>query len=611
MSLQLRVPLAALVLLVAFAGLEHVVHERLLMADFIALERDEARQDAERVVEAVSREIQHLSTLCQDWAAWDDTYEFVLGRRPSYVQTNLAPSTYTDARLVALLFVRRDGNLHWGRTWDYRRQRPIALPELSGDGLRRLLPRLWCEKPGSEVSGVISTSRGPVLAVSRPILRSDSSGPPVGLVIMARLLDDALVRSLVEQTRVQFSILSPEQVRGESGKDGMLTDVGDVGFQEESPGGRLYVSVPYPDLYGKPSLILRAEVPRNISQFGRRATRLQTISSACIALFAALLMVAMVGRMVIAPLAELERSVVRVRQDPQLAGRAPEHGARELASLGREFNRLVEQLAQARQELIEQSERLREANEALQQDIAQRQAIEARLREHEQQLEELASELSLVEERERRRLATLLHDEIGQPLAIARIKLADARGQDADLTAVIDEALVLIGHALEQSRSLTSELSPPILYELGLEPALEWLVETTEQRHGIRGSYTSDGKHKPVSNEVQVMVFQAVREMLVNTAKHAAAKTVTVSTTCDGDQLVVEVFDDGRGFDPAALRSSPDAQPGFGLFSIRERLRHLGGTLEVRSRPGEGTHVVLRAPLQTQIQSQTQGGESA
>ena len=237
-------------------------------------------------------------------------------------------------------------------------------------------------------------------------------------------------------------------------------------------------------------------------------------------------------------------------------------------------------------------------------DITERRSAEERIRSYQTRLRSLTSELALVEQRERRRIAAELHDRIGQFLAVTRIKLAQLREDAAspELRKPLDEIRGLVDQSIQDTRSLTFELSPPVLYELGLEPALEWLIETMSSRHGsaLAATFHDDGRSKPLGQDLRGLLFQAVRELLLNVAKHAVARKVDVAVSRDGDEIRCEVVDDGCGFDPtrvftAALGGANP--PGFGLFSIRERLEHFGGRLELDSAVGRGTKAVLRAPM--------------
>ena len=240
------------------------------------------------------------------------------------------------------------------------------------------------------------------------------------------------------------------------------------------------------------------------------------------------------------------------------------------------------------------------------QDIHERKQAEERLLQYQEQLRALASQLSLAEERERRRIARDLHDGIGQNLALAQIKLDTVRAHQAAGAArkQLDEIRAIIDRATREARSLTYDLSPPALYELGFERAAQDLCQRFGQEHGLGVTFRDDGQPKPLSEHVRVILFRALRETLINVVKHAEASKVDVSVVAHNDDMRVDVRDDGVGFDTGAedaggALTAPGSRAvsGFGLFSIHERLQHLGGRLDLESSPGAGTRVTLVAPL--------------
>ncbi len=234
------------------------------------------------------------------------------------------------------------------------------------------------------------------------------------------------------------------------------------------------------------------------------------------------------------------------------------------------------------------------------QDVTSRKQAEDALMEYQQDLRYLASKLALAEERARRAIAIEIHDGLGQQLAVMRIKLSDLR-QTAILPEVEVMASDLLGQlteAIQYARFLTFELSPPVLYDLGLEPALDWLADQFRHRYGLDLELEDDGLPKPLSQDLRITLFRSVRELLTNVYKHAEATHVRVSLTRDGPRMQLEVEDDGCGFDTSLAEDQhPREQGGFGLFSVIERMRHLGGSVEIVARPGGGTLVRLVAPL--------------
>jgi signal transduction histidine kinase len=239
------------------------------------------------------------------------------------------------------------------------------------------------------------------------------------------------------------------------------------------------------------------------------------------------------------------------------------------------------------------------ANELLQREIQERRRTEQDLLRHQDRLRSLSSELLLTEERERRRIATDLHDRIGQTLAVSRIKLGALReaAGPGDLARQVDEIRGFIDQTIQDTSTLTFELSPPALYELGLEAALEGLIEQIREQHGLEIEFRDDGRPKQLDGSCRVAAYMAARELLFNIVKHAGATKAQVAIGRDNDTLWIDIQDDGAGFEPSVLSYQGIGSGGFGLFSIRERLRPLSGRLKVESAPGRGTRVRLVLPL--------------
>ena len=217
---------------------------------------------------------------------------------------------------------------------------------------------------------------------------------------------------------------------------------------------------------------------------------------------------------------------------------------------------------------------------------------------YQQDLRELASALSLTEQHERRRIAEGLHDNIGQNLALVNMRLSAAQqsSDTREAAELIDEARELISEVIAETRTLTFELCPPILYELGLAAALDWLVEQAGDVYGYAAIVRQESKPLALPEDMAATIFQAVRELLNNAGRHGHSTRVSVKVFNEDEQLRLTVEDNGVGFDPAALQSRTAFHKGFGLFNIRERLRLLGGGLQLQSRPGEGTTVSLVVP---------------
>ncbi|MCW5895973.1 MAG: PAS domain S-box protein [Bacteroidetes bacterium] len=242
-------------------------------------------------------------------------------------------------------------------------------------------------------------------------------------------------------------------------------------------------------------------------------------------------------------------------------------------------------------------------------DVTERKKAEEKILANQHQLRSLAAELSVTEERERRSLATTLHDSVGQALAVCKIKLGllqKTASTDGPADAM-NEIRSLIETAIYHTRTLTFELSPPTLHELGLVATLDWLAEQFHTQHNISVSVDADKSKLPLTDEIRTLMFHSVRELLLNVAKHAKAKNVIISVGIRQHHLHVSVSDDGVGQDLKQEREGRLRNQGFGLFNIRERFAQIGGRMEIVSSKGSGTSVELILPIQKQNAIQSQG----
>ena len=232
--------------------------------------------------------------------------------------------------------------------------------------------------------------------------------------------------------------------------------------------------------------------------------------------------------------------------------------------------------------------------------ITDRKQAEQELQEYQGRLKALASELTLAEERERRRIAADLHDHVSQSLALARIQLGKARdvSSESRRNVLIDDALQTLMEASQDTRSLIFELSSPLLNELGLETAVSaWLRDQIGTAYNLETKFVDDNQEKPLTEDVRAILFRNVRELLANVVRHAQATAIQVSLARQGSEIKITIQDDGLGFDPRSVLHQIHPRGGFGLFSIQERMADLGGSFEISSTPGKGCTAVLTAPL--------------
>ena len=234
-------------------------------------------------------------------------------------------------------------------------------------------------------------------------------------------------------------------------------------------------------------------------------------------------------------------------------------------------------------------------------DISERKEAEEKLIHNQEQLRSLASQLTKVEAQERRNIASYLHDHLGQELFAMKLQLEQMKKSLSSHHTIttLESVIERTNQMMSDMRSMSYELSPPILYELGLEAALEWIVEEMRTLNAITTTFKNDGKEKPLDETTKILLFQAVRELLNNVTRHAQSQNAEVFLARENGMAVIQVNDDGVGFEGSAADASKEKTQGFGLYSIKERLHYIGGNLAVESARNRGARITLKAPLKS------------
>ncbi|MEX1269369.1 MAG: response regulator [Balneolaceae bacterium] len=244
---------------------------------------------------------------------------------------------------------------------------------------------------------------------------------------------------------------------------------------------------------------------------------------------------------------------------------------------------------------------LQELNASLEERVAERTSS---LLAYQNQLRSLASQLSKAEEKERRRLAAELHDNLGQLLALVKMKIGSLAKYDLpeDPASVIDNIKEGVDDALVYTRFLMTDLKPPpSINQKDIRISIEWLAGKMKN-HDLRVSIEEYGQPKPVDDEIRTVLVQCVRELLFNIVKHAGVTEAWVSVQYLDEEFEIVVKDKGKGFDIKTGLSISD-EGGFGLFNITERIDLLGGSVDIKSKPGKGSKITIRTPLTQETQN--------
>ncbi len=235
-------------------------------------------------------------------------------------------------------------------------------------------------------------------------------------------------------------------------------------------------------------------------------------------------------------------------------------------------------------------------------DISRRKEAEAKVLVYQEQLRELSYQLSLVEDRQRRQLATALHDGLAQLLFAARAQVTLLKYPEkiVNAQAVVREVLDLLDETMAEARSLSFQLFPPALGDVGLEAGLRWLADQFDKRRGLVVTVSGEGQEPDLPQDMRSLLFQCTRELLTNVVKHARVDRAQVVLKFTPREVQLTVRDEGAGtvvLDHQPGHTDSKEEKGFGLFSIRERLHAVGGTMEMVAAPGAGTSVALILPL--------------
>ncbi|MEN6463761.1 MAG: ATP-binding protein [Syntrophaceae bacterium] len=265
-----------------------------------------------------------------------------------------------------------------------------------------------------------------------------------------------------------------------------------------------------------------------------------------------------------------------------------------------ERRRAEEELKKSRDELEdrvkERTALLSKVNAFLLLEIKERKRTEKKLRSAQRDLRAMASEIVMADERTRQHFSADLHDSVVQTLGAAKMRSEIIREHIPEKDSrYFRELQDLLSRAITEARLLMMEMSPPVLYELGIVPALEWLADEINLKNDLNVKLIESNGVEQLTYETQVLIFQAVRELLMNVVKHASANNVDISITPNRNKVKISINDDGKGFN-GNVSYRANTSGGFGLFSIRERLKHLGGQLVIYSKPGKGTRVSISVP---------------
>jgi PAS domain S-box-containing protein len=337
------------------------ISRNILLDSFLELEKQNTVQNTEHVLSILSQESANLEATAGDWAAWDDTYAFIEDADTEYVESNLVDGTFIELRLNLMVFVNSAGQIVFSKAFDLNNEKEIPVPQSLQGHLATGDILLTHPDEGSSVSGVVLLPESPVLVASRPILTSQGEGPIRGTLVMGRYLDAAEIERLAEATRMPLTLYEfnapqlPPDFRAARSSLSTESPISVRPIDEQSVAGYALVE----DIYGKPVLVLRADMPRDIYQQGQTTVSYLILSIVGVGLLFGLGTILLLERQVLSRLFRLSKSVMSIGTSGDLSARVAIEGEDEISNLASTINGMLGALQQSEQELRESEERYR------------------------------------------------------------------------------------------------------------------------------------------------------------------------------------------------------------------------------------------------------------
>lgn len=357
MSLQYKISALLLAVFVLFGMLTYAVQQTVILHSFQALETDDAKKDMERAEQAIQRELTALAQQASDWSSWDDTYRYLADGNSEFRESNLNKlGVFELLRVDLLYFVDASGNVIWSVVYNRQTGEEIKLQELNDKFLPHNHPLTALSGKNLKNKGLMSTSHGPMLVVSKPSLDSNGEGPAHGVLVFGRFLDASMIKRISKQARVELAMWPLPENAPDAEQASVIAELGDsraVALRADDKQNRVYRVMS--NIFGQPALLLQAKVPKLISAQGRAANHNARFAMAGAALLILLVLLIGLRLLVLAPIADLIAHADEVGRKDDLSIRLDTNRGDELGELAREFNQMIERLAEARKTLQEQS----------------------------------------------------------------------------------------------------------------------------------------------------------------------------------------------------------------------------------------------------------------
>lgn len=570
---RILIILAAAILI--FTGVFFFLFRIVLLDDLVSLEEAHVKEHVLRARNTFNTKVNHLARLTADWGSWNDTYDFIVDLNEDYIRSNLVDSTFREFRLFFMVFIDSDDTVAYCRCYDASLDRGTSCP----DELTAAVARYCAEPFAGDLdfigSGLMSFPNGHFVAACHPILRSDDSGPARGRLVMGKLTDDRFIGEIGEALNLALTIraLHSPQVLAALNEEGETPQYFPAIAVNEIDRNTIAGYHRLDDLFGEPVAFLEVVLPRDFYARGAKTLFHYLLLSLGAGVMVIVLLYFLLDRLVVSRLAVVLENVKRIRAGDDHDGRISLEGSDEIAELDSEIDAMAVRLNEAH----------------------------AKLKAQEDHLRQVSFKLLHAQELERKRISHELHDELGQNLSLLKMKLKHTARSLTGLTSLQEREIhkeipIVIDLLINDVRRLTKDLSPSVLEDLGLWAAVEWLGRRYQPFFAV-SIHIGDSARKikfPVNEAIAV--FRIVQEALSNAVRHSNAGSFRIQAFSSGGDLVIEMADDGDGFDITGQDSPGRIGQGMGLSIMAQRAEMLAGKLDVRSVPGQGTALKLTIP---------------
>ena len=620
MNLYGKVIVLVLALFACSGIANYVVQRQVVLPSFEALEQDLARTDVERVNRVIDTELAQLLVFCADWGNWLETYEFMAGDNPAFIEENMTPATLEAAGLDLVAYLDDAGRYLWsaGRDPATGDERRYAL--LDGGALEAVHPFLPAIADGREVKGIQMTEHGPMLLVAAPVLDGAGNGPHRGAVLLGRLVTREVAAGWADQAQVNLRIL-PARAAPAVHSDGPVLDDTTITQTHDT----ITVLRSIDDLRGRPAFTLRIDAPRSVIARGRAAIGVAVLSLSLAGLAVLLVLLAALRALVLGPVSQITRYAVAVGEGARPQTRVALQRDDELGVLAREIDSMVDRLDDSRRRLMDQSYEAGAAQVAsgVLHNIGNAMTpLGVAVSRLQQRLRSApAAELELVlAELEAGGAAGARRADLEQFLRLASRDLATVVGQASDdaeqMAGCVESIQAVLAHQLRPSASgPVIETIPlvPLLERSAaiIPPALQSCV-TVEIDPALRSLGPLPLPRFTLQQVCQNLILngaEAIRDS--GHGRGVVRIEGRVEPSADGGSLVLRFSDDGAGIAPADLErvfekgystKSCDTNCGIGLHWCANVLLALSGRVSAASPgPGRGATFEVVLPLRHDV----------